>query len=239
MDRSFALVVAVLGLAVLAGCLSSLPSTAPGTPAAPGDAVPANSETVNATVTRVVDGDTVEVRYANGTFDPVRLLGIDTPETRGGTNPEEFEGVPDTEAGRACLGRAAGNATDALEWIAGGEPVVLAVDPQADRRDRYDRLLAYVVADGVNANERLVERGHARVYDSTFALSERFYELEQAAQDAGRGVWVCADPVTPVEGVDLRVGDRHRHRVLPWERSDLEQRRRRRHTSGRERNRRR
>lgn len=190
MDRSFALVLAVLALAALAGCLS----TAPATPAAPGDAVPAGSETVNATVTRVVDGDTVEVRYANGTFDTVRLLGIDTPETRGGTNPGEFEGVPDTEAGRACLGRAAGNATDALERIAGGEPVVLAVDPRADRRDRYDRLLAYVVADGVNANERLVDRGHARVYDSTFSRSERFYEHERAAQAAGRGVWACTDP---------------------------------------------
>ncbi|MBO4249613.1 nuclease, partial [Halomicrobium sp. IBSBa] len=80
-DRRCSLLVAVLALAALAGCLSGGPQT----PAAPGDAVPAGS-------------DTVEIRYDNGTFDTVRLLGIDTPETRGGTNPAEFEGVPDTAA---------------------------------------------------------------------------------------------------------------------------------------------
>jgi micrococcal nuclease len=203
MDRRVALVVAVLGVAVFAGCLSTMPST----PAAPGDAIPADSDTVNATVTRVVDGDTVEIRYDDGSTATVRLLGIDTPETRGGTNPAEFEGVPETEAGRACLADEADEATRALETLAGGEPVVVAVDPQSDRRDRYDRLLAYVVADGVNANERLVERGHARVYDSTFSLSDRFYDLEADAQDARRGVWRCIDPdeTATVDGLGVRV----------------------------------
>ncbi|WP_018257087.1 lamin tail domain-containing protein [Halomicrobium katesii] len=201
MDRRRSLLVALVALAALAGCLSGGPQT----PAAPGDAVPAGSDTVNATVTRVVDGDTVEIRYDDGTFDTVRLLGIDTPETRGGTNSAEFEGVPDTAAGRACLERAAGNATRALEALVGGVPVVVAVDPKADRRDRYDRLLAYLVVDGVDANERLVERGHARVYDSTFSRSDRFYDLEANAQDARRGVWACVDPATPTGGVGLRV----------------------------------
>lgn len=188
--------VAFLAIACLslAGCLSLSPATQTPVPADPGEAVPADSEELNATVTRVVDGDTVDVRYADGSTDTVRLVGIDTPETRGGTNPEEFEGVPDTEAGRTCLADEADNATRALETLVADEPAVLAVDPNTDRRDRYGRLLAYVVVDGTNANERLVDRGHARVYDTDFALAERFYDLEADAQDARRGVWTCTDP---------------------------------------------
>lgn len=196
--------VAVLALFAVAGCLGAGQST----PADPGDAVPADSERRNATVTHVVDGDTVDVRYENGTTDTVRLVGIDTAETRGGTNPTEFEGVPDTQAGRACLAGEADNATSALESLVAGEPVVLAVDAQTDRRDRYDRLLAYVVVDGTNANERLVERGHARVYDTDFTLAETFYDHERAAQDARRGIWRCTDldsTTSDGDGLSIRV----------------------------------
>jgi micrococcal nuclease len=70
---------------------------------------------------------------------------------------------------------------------------VLAVDARTDRRDRYDRLPAYVV-DGTNANERLVEQGHARVYDTDFGLAEQFYEHERRARDERRGLWRCRDP---------------------------------------------
>ena len=192
---------AVVALAVLAGCLSVAPST----PVPAGDAVPPDSERLNATVVRVVDGDTVEVRYADDSTDTVRLVGIDSPETRGGTNPAEFEGVPDTEAGRACLATAAENATDALVALAADEPAVLAVDPDTDRRDRYDRLLAYVVVGGTNLNEHLVEQGHARVYDSSFSLAQRFYDHERDAQDARRGLWTCTDAATVTDGLALRV----------------------------------
>ena len=203
MARRHALAGFTVALVLLAGCLSVAPST----PADPGDSIPDDSERVNATVIRVVDGDTVDVRYADDSTDTVRLVGIDTPETRGSTNPDEFEGVPDTEAGRACLSAAADNATDALADRAADEPAVLAVDPDTDRRDRYDRLLAYVVVDGTNLNERLVERGHARVYDSSFSLAERFSDHERAAQDARRGLWRCTDPEdgSTTDGLSVRV----------------------------------
>ena len=58
---------------------------------------------VRSLVSRVIDGDTIEVRYRNGTTDTIRLLGVDTPETSGGVSPQEFKGIPDTEAGRAHL----------------------------------------------------------------------------------------------------------------------------------------
>ncbi len=208
--------VLVATVLLLAGCgglsLPATPDAGPENPTAsptvaddPG--VPADGETWRATVTRVVDGDTVEVRYGNGTGDTVRLVGVDTPETYGATNPAEFEGVPENESGRACLADAGERASRALgEWVE-GERVTLVHDPSTDVRDRYDRLLAYVVADDANLNYRLVARGHGRVYDTEFTLANRFYAAESTARRSASGLWTCADPVSrdATDGLRLRV----------------------------------
>jgi len=196
-SRVHRLPVAVALVIVVAGCAGA-PVSETGTPYS--GAGPLPTDTVNVTVTDVVDGDTVEIEYANGTEDTVRLVGVDTPEVRGTTDPTEFEGVSDTDAGRDCL-RSAGDdaarfATDALL----GEAVGIAVDPETDRRDRYDRLLAYVVADDQLFNYRLVASGHARVYDqSPFSRKIRFLDAERRARQNRRGLWRCVDPdsVTP------------------------------------------
>lgn len=168
---------------VAAGCVAVDPA-----PATEGDGR-------QATVTRVVDGDTVDVRYPDGTTDTVRLLGVDSPELDGRNQPTEFEGVPDTDAGRQCLEGAAHAASAFAERHLAGVTVEVVVDETADRRDRYGRLLAYVLLpDGTNVNYRLVETGHARVYDSTFAQSERFYAAESRAQSERRGLWQCREP---------------------------------------------
>jgi hypothetical protein len=39
------------------------------------------------TVTRVVDGDTIEISPSVEGLSTVRLIGVDTPETHGGTQP--------------------------------------------------------------------------------------------------------------------------------------------------------
>jgi len=207
MHRSASAVVLVAAALVLAGCSAVAPTT-PTPTAAGGDAtdaaIPDGAATLPATVTRVVDGDTVAVR-AGGETDTVRLVGVDAPETRGETYPAEFEGVPGTAAGRACLSRAADDATAALADLVADRDVTLAVDPLTDRRGPYDRLLAYVVVDGTNANHRLVDAGRARVYDTEFALADRFYESERTARDERRGLWACADEPTGDTGLQLRV----------------------------------
>jgi micrococcal nuclease len=146
------------------------------------------------TVTRVVDGDTFDVRFANGSTDTVRLLGVDTPEVYGENDPTEFEGVPDTEAGRACLRSAGEAASEALrERLAGGE-ATLVRDPVSDGRGDFGRLLAYVEVNGTDVTRWLLEAGYARVYDSTFSRSEDYYAVESAAQEAGTGLWTCRTP---------------------------------------------
>ena len=87
------------------------------------------------TVESISDGDTLRVTLGE-VSTRVRLLNIDTPETRHPSKPVE------------CMGP---EATAALKsMISPGDTVVL----RYDRRlyDRYDRLLAGVYADGVLVN---------------------------------------------------------------------------------------
>jgi len=213
MDRRAVVTFAFLALVALAGC-AGLADTGTPTDAGPGAGnggasghgitvggtlVPgtntvAPGEGVAVTVTRVVDGDTVDVRYANGSTDTVRLLGVDTPEVNTENDPAEFEGVPDTGAGRDCLRSAGESASAFAERLLAGEEVTLVVDETADRRGGYGRLLAYVHVDGVEFNYQLLAGGYARVYDSTFSRSERYYATESRAQSSTTGLWACRTP---------------------------------------------
>ena len=143
-----------------------------------------------ATVTRVIDGDTVEVRFTDGETDTIRLLGVDTPETElGRVAPPEYEGIPDTNAGADWLfewgQRAKSFATETLD----GRQVRVVVDPESDRRGSYGRLLAFIHVDGTNFNLRLIEDGYARMYDSTFSLRDTFARAESRARTNDVGLW--------------------------------------------------
>jgi micrococcal nuclease len=160
------------------------------------DSIPTDSGTMapadrQATVVDVVDGDTIDVQFADGSFDTVRLLGVDAPETRGGTYPSEFEGVPDDAAGRRCLAESGAAATAFVERAVEDETVTLRFDALAPTRGDYDRLLAYVVVDGASLNRGLVATGHARVYDAAFERAEAFYAAETEARAASAGLWSC------------------------------------------------
>jgi micrococcal nuclease len=135
----------------------------------------APSETT--TVTRVVDGDTIRIDGG----ELVRLVGIDTPEADGPYRDEE------------CFGASASRRTAAL--LPEGTEVRLVFD--VERRDRYDRLLAYVfrVSDDRFVNASLVRDGFANALTipPNVRYADRFRRLERAARDAGRGLWgACA-----------------------------------------------
>ena len=136
---------------------------------------------VTARVTHVVDGDTIDVRTPGDDEETVRYIGIDTPETV----------KPDTPV--QCGGPRAHAVNEAL---VGGRTVTLRFD--AERRDVYGRLLAYVYRPAARpggrplfVNAELVRRGLARTLtippnDSFAAL---FARLAAAAGAAGRGLW--------------------------------------------------
>jgi|AntDeeMinimDraft_5_1070356.scaffolds.fasta_scaffold03189_8 micrococcal nuclease len=201
--RLVALVGVVL-LVALAGCTGS-PADEPATPEEPNtkstetttmpDAV--DGESVTVTVTRVIDGDTMEIEYANGTEDTVRLLGVDTPETTlSRVSPDEFAGISDTTAGRDHLFNWGEQATIFAEDELEGRQVEIVFDPDSDRRGYFGRLLVYLYVDGENFNGRLLGEGYARTYDSQFSLREEFVALEQEAQATDVGLWDFQDSDT-------------------------------------------
>jgi endonuclease YncB( thermonuclease family) len=125
-------------------------------------------------IVKVVDGDTVDVRLRNGTVKRVRLIGINTPERgRCGFTP----------------------ATNRMKRMAPrGTRVTLVSDPSQDMRDRYGRLLRYVVRrhDTRDLNRAQVAQGMAKVYvyDRTpFRRVTTYRRAQRAAKDNNRGLW--------------------------------------------------
>lgn len=134
-------------------------------------------------VSRVVDGDTIEVQLNGATVD-IRLIGIDTPET---VDPGEPVG---------CYGPQASSFTaGSLE----GEAVRLEYD--VEREDQYGRTLAYAFLGERLFNESLVAQGYARVstYPPNTKYVERFLTAQRRARRNGDGLWnACpAGGVTP------------------------------------------
>ena len=130
--------------------------------------------TSTAYVLRVIDGDTIEVQV-EGTSQRVRLMGVDTPETKHPTRPVEYYG-PEAAA--------------FTEGHLGGATVGLSVDLTGDREDAYGRLLRYVTVEGVDFTAALVRDGYARaVQGFRSARRAEFIALEDAARSRRVGVW--------------------------------------------------
>ncbi|AWB26882.1 lamin tail domain-containing protein [Halococcoides cellulosivorans] len=187
---------ALLAIVVLAGCTVSV---SPGETPTAQPTIPSDRTTV--TVERVVDGDTLEVTYADGTPDTLRLLGVDTPEVHVGVDPAEFPGVPDDRAGRAWLSSWGTNATQYVESRVANRRVEIVVG--GDRRGSYGRLLVYVYVDDAMLNRELLREGYARLYDSEFEYRDGFADLEREARDAGVGVWGFEESTTPLQVTEI------------------------------------
>src|SRR5215217_8784600 len=136
---------------------------------------------VTARVTHVVDGDTIDVELPDGAEETVRYIGIDTPETV----------KPDTPV--QCGGP---KAHAANERLVGGRTVTLRFD--RERRDVYDRLLAYVYVPSrtpggqpLFVNAELTRRGLARplTIPPNDSFATLFTRLAAKAGAAGRGLW--------------------------------------------------
>jgi endonuclease YncB( thermonuclease family) len=153
------------------------------------------------TVVAVSDGDTVQVRFDSGRVEPVRVLGVDTPEKTRNREAErvvEWEGVHDLD----YLGVWGQNATNYAAEVLTNERATLAFDPgEPEIFDGFGRLLGYLWYDstgnGVHDafyNRELVAKGYARVYASSFTYYDAFAELERLARAERRNLWGESDP---------------------------------------------
>jgi len=128
-------------------------------------------------VTRVVDGDTIEIEGGQ----KVRYIGIDTPETVDPRKPVE------------CFGKEASNKNKELVE---GKRVRLEKD--VSETDKYGRLLRYVYLPAGKAgvgdlfvNEFLVKEGYAfsSTYPPDVKYQNLFTQAEKEAREANRGLW--------------------------------------------------
>lgn len=128
---------------------------------------------VSATCTRAVDGDTIIVKIA-GVKERVRLIGVDTPETKHPKKPIQYFGK---------------EASAFTKQMVEGKKVRLEFDQ--NQRDRYKRLLAYVyLEDGTFLNAEIIKQGYGYAYTMFyFKYWKQFIEFEREAGIRKRGFW--------------------------------------------------
>lgn len=122
-------------------------------------------------VIRVVDGDTLLLQNN----ERVRLIGVDTPETKHPTKPVEPFGPEASSFTRRAV-----------------EGKVVRLKFDREKRDRYQRLLAYVYLDDWCLNEELIRAGYSRCitrYPFDRSMKARFKLAEDDARVSQRGIW--------------------------------------------------
>ena len=125
-------------------------------------------------MSRVVDGDTIEISPAIDGVQDVRLIGVDTPETVDPSEGVEPYGPQASEfTTRELTGKRVG-----LEF-------------DEERVDQYGRLLAYVNLGGSMFNEELLAKGYAQAYPypPNTAHAALFAAAQRRARAAGLGIW--------------------------------------------------
>lgn len=186
---------------LLLACEGGTPAGTPQPGSLPASGTPTNARTplssvtlpaslTAAFVTRVVDGDTIDVQI-DGAEYRVRYIGIDTPET---VDPRRPVG---------CLGP---EASAFNRQLVEGKTVGLEKD--VSETDQFGRLLRYVWLPGEATatgqpemvNATLVTQGYAQAatYPPDVKHQELFLSLQTEARESARGLWgiACATPTT-------------------------------------------
>jgi len=130
------------------------------------------------TVAAVVDGDTLNIDAADGDAPTtrIRLIGVDTPETKHPT------------VGPMYFGQ---EATDFTRQLSEGQSVIVQLDTISAERDRYGRLLAYItLPDGRILNEELIRNGYGYA-DLRFPHGhfDTYVEMMDSAIRRKTGLW--------------------------------------------------
>ena len=130
----------------------------------------------NAKVIYVTDGDTIGIEI-DGTEERVRLIGIDTPETKKPNTPVQCFGPEATAFTKSLL----------------PEGTELHVERDVEARDVYGRLLAYVyrTSDGLFVNMEIISQGYARplTIPPNVAFANDFVVAARHAEAADAGLW--------------------------------------------------
>ena len=117
--------------------------------------------------------------FNQGTYRVTRVLDGDTIELEGGIRVR-YEGIDAPENNTAYSSAA----TKLNQELVGGKNVLVV--PTQERWDQYGRLLAYVYVGDVLVNEKMIEEGYARLFLYKGVKPEKYDRLK-AAEDFARG----------------------------------------------------
>ncbi|MDO8551511.1 MAG: thermonuclease family protein [bacterium] len=155
-------------------------------------AVESNKQEVK--VTRVIDGDTIDV-LINRKTERVRLIGINTPETVDPRKPVE------------CFGKKAYQVAN--ERLV-GQTVWMEQDPSQTNRDRYHRLLRYIWTDGgtVDFGKKMIANGFAYeyTYNRSYKYQAIYKQAQKEAEEGKKGLWADNACPTPTENTNTGSG---------------------------------
>lgn len=147
-------------------------------------------------ILKIIDGDTLLVEY-KGKKENVRLIGIDTPESR-----LNRKALKDAQKGHEHIENIIKSGQEATRFVRSlikpGDEVHLEFDAQI--RDKYGRLLAYVyLPDGRLLNEEILKAGYAQLltYPPNVKYVDRFLKAYREARENKRGLWRIAAYKTP------------------------------------------
>jgi endonuclease YncB( thermonuclease family) len=119
---------------------------------------------VVATVIKVVDGDTLKIKYVGVPIpDTVRIKGIDCPESR--RNKKCLRSGKKACELEVVKGKAA---TRFMRQLLAGKTVTLVAEGDEFKRDHYNRLLAYVELDEADVGLRSIQEGYCRDYSDRY-----------------------------------------------------------------------
>ena len=139
---------------------------------------PAEPSSSNATVVKIVDGDTIDVRSDDRGRLRIRVIGIDTPEVK---KPHYTVGCGGVEASQYAVA------------LLTDQRVAVVTDPSQDAHDRYGRTLAEIfLPDGRNYAVEAARAGHAHSYvygHRPSMWAAHIAEAEHQAQTARIGIW--------------------------------------------------
>jgi len=157
----------------------------PAAPLVPGPTFGPAGDVTEASVVRVVDGDTIVVSYGGGEYR-VRYIGIDAPETVDPNDPVDWMGPQATVANAALV-----------------EGEIVYLEKDVSEVDRFDRLLRYVwLVDGTSwtlVNLELVRQGVAiaKSYPPDVRYDHLYRTADVDARDAGLGLFAATPAPTP------------------------------------------
>jgi len=128
-------------------------------------------ESIVATVTKVIDGDSLKAKSKEGKEYEIQIEGIDAPELK---QPHGKE------------------ATEALSKMVMGKEIKVTWT----KKDNFERLLAQIHIDKTHVNQEMLRTGHAWHF-KRYNQSKELAELEEEAKKAKRGLWATENPQAP------------------------------------------